>query len=94
MVQILYYRGSPTCMVSTGRNSTSANFSSTVLKFVLMEFLISKIVLEFSLQRSLPNEICMRQGSPVCTTQLVRILHSTLFPGPCTKLVLSGDPLY
>ena len=29
-----YYRGSPTCTVSTSKNSTSTNFSTIVLKFV------------------------------------------------------------
>ena len=54
-------RGSPTCM----------NFNSIVIKFVLVEFLISKILHEFSL----------------CTTQLVWILYSTIFSGTknCTK---------
>ena len=58
------YRGSPTSTVSTSTNSTSTNFSAIGIKFVLVEFVISKIVLvEFSL----------------CTTQLVRISHSTIF---------------
>ena len=70
-------RGSPTSTVSTSTNSTFTNFSATDINFVLVEFLICKFVLvEFSL----------------CTTQLVQISHSTIFPGP--KKVLSGDPLY
>ena len=51
-------------MVSTSTNSTSTIFSAIGIKFVLVEFVISKFVLvEFSL----------------CTTQLVRISHSTIF---------------
>ena len=55
-------QGSPTSTVST-----STNFSVIGIKFVLVKFIINKIILlEFSL----------------CTTQLVQILHSTIFPCP------------
>ena len=58
------YRGSPTITISTSTSSTSTIFSAIGIKFVLVEFDISKFVLvEFSL----------------CTTQLVRISHSTIF---------------
>ena len=53
------------CMVSTCTNYTSTNFSAIGIKFTLVEFVISKFLLvEFSL----------------CTTQLVQILHRTIFP--------------
>ena len=69
------YRGSPTSRVSTSMNSTSTIFSTSIgIKFVLVEFVINKFVLvKFSL----------------CTTQLVRISHSTIF-FQVPKFVLSG----
>ena len=57
------YKGSPTSRVSTSTNSTCTNFSAIGVKFVLVEFLISKFIL-------VEFSLC---------TQLVRILHSTIF---------------
>ena len=60
------YRGSPTATMSTSMNYTSTHFSAIGIKFVLVEFVISKFhlnnVVEFS----------------ICTTQLVPISHSTI----------------
>ena len=68
LVQCLVFwciiQGSPTCMVSTSMISTSTNFQKVLHKVVLVGYLISKFVLV---------ELA------VCTTQLVRILHSTIF---------------
>ena len=62
-IQFLY-RGSPTSTVSTSTISTSTNFQKVLHKVVLVGDLISKFVLV---------------ELTVCTTQLVRISHSTIF---------------
>jgi hypothetical protein len=59
------YRGSPNSTVSTNTNSTSTNFCAIGIKFVLVEFVINKFVLV---------------KVSLCTTQLVWISHSTIFP--------------
>ena len=56
------YRGSPTCKVST-----STNFSTTVSKFVLVEFIISKISTSW---------IC------VCKYYTTQLTIVQFFPGP------------
>ena len=60
----LRYKRSLTC---TSTNTTSTNFCTIVLKFILVELLINEIVLiEFR----------------ICNTQLLQISHRTIFPGP------------
>ena len=71
----MIYRGSLTSTVSTSMISTSTNFQKVLHKVVLVGDLISKFVLV---------------ELTVCTTQLVQILHSTIF-FQVPKIVLSGD---
>ena len=66
--------GSPSSTVSASTNSNNRNSSAIGIKFLPVEFVISKFILvEFSL----------------CTAQHVQILHSTIFPGP-KKCPLKG----
>ena len=58
------YRGSPTSTVCTGTISTSTSFQKVLHKVVLVGDLISKFILV---------------ELTVCTTELVRISHSTIF---------------
>ena len=70
------YRGAPTSTVSTCAISTSTNFQKVLHKVVLVGDLISKFVLvELTL----------------CTTQLVRISHSTIF-SRSQKSYYAGTP--
>ena len=70
------YRVSPTSIVSTSTISTSTNFQKVLHKVVLVGDLISKFVLvELTL----------------CTTQLVQILHSTIF-SKSQKSYYAGTP--